>query len=272
MSESLIDNRAYMSWLQGVKETIRGSQIKAALGVNQQLLALYWHLGEMIDERQENARWRSGFLAQLAGDLKSEFPDIKGFSRSNLSYIRKWYRFYRGASEKIPQLVGQIPWGHNRLILDKISDLEEAAFYAQKTIEHGWSRAVLSLQLESRLYHREEKAITNFDKTLPASQSELAQQALKDPYVFDFLSLGKEAKERDIEKALLEQRRSAVVVTEGDEGSELAFCSEVLAVDGEAFGQEVAVGGEPLVDGVGERVGVDLIDDVVEGVVAGELE
>ena len=158
----------------------------------------------MIVERQEMAAWGSGFLDQLAKDLRSEFPDLKGFSRSNLAYIRKWYRFYQNTAANVPQLVGQIPWGHNRLLLDKVSSVEEACFYAEKTIEHGWSRAVLAAQIETELFQRKGRAITNFEHTLPALQSELAEQTLRDPYVFDFLTLAENAKERDLEKGLLE--------------------------------------------------------------------
>jgi len=138
----------------------------------------------------------------LAGDLRREFPDMKGFSRANIFNIRQWYLFYSTRDEKVQQLVRQLPWGHNMVIVNKIKDPSEAIFYLAEAIRNNWSRNVLIHQIESGLYQRKGKVLHNFEATLPAPQSDLARQTLKDPYVFDFLSLGEEAQEREIEKEL----------------------------------------------------------------------
>jgi predicted nuclease of restriction endonuclease-like (RecB) superfamily len=158
-------------------------------------------LGREICEKQKKAEWGDGLIDQLAKDLSAEFPGMKGFSRTNLFFIKKWYLFYR-ANEIVSQVVRQIPWGHNREIIMKCADIESASFYVYKTIQFNWSRAVLVMQMESRLYERSGKIINNFDKALPAPQADLARETLKNPYNFDFLTLGKEAKERDLEQAL----------------------------------------------------------------------
>jgi predicted nuclease of restriction endonuclease-like (RecB) superfamily len=129
---------------------------------------------------------------------------MKGFSRRNLYRIRSLYQAYRAESEFVPQAVAQIPWGHNILILEKVKEPSERRWYVAKTTEHGWSRSILGMQIETGLFKRQGKAITNFSNTLPALQSDLAQEALKDPYNFDFLTLGTEAHERDIEQALVD--------------------------------------------------------------------
>jgi predicted nuclease of restriction endonuclease-like (RecB) superfamily len=160
-------------------------------------------------------------IEQLSKDLSAEFATQKGFSRSNLFYIRKWYLFYyqglaiepqpvalftgkAGGTELVPQLVGLIPWGHNREILTKCSTVEEALFYVTETIKHSWSRSVLLHQIESNLYNRKGRAITNFKDTLPGPQGDLANELLKDPYQFDFLPLSEKYKEKDLENALVD--------------------------------------------------------------------
>ncbi len=148
-----------------------------------------------------------GFLKQLSMDLRAEFPEIKGFSSSNIKYIRQWFLFYTSDEPIGQQAVGQltqIPWGHNLKIIAKSKSIKEALYYVQQTQAHGWSRNVLTHQIESGLWQREGKAITNFESTLPAMQSDLAKQTLKDPYLFDFLSLSKEHSERELEQALTE--------------------------------------------------------------------
>jgi len=232
MKSNIIKNKDYAAWLREIKAKIRNVQIKTAVRVNTELLNLYWELGEMIEEKQSKSKWGDGIIDQLSKDLMSEFPEMKGFSITNLKYIRKWYLFYSGEisqrlvdqlattskspqlvdeMEKSPQLVGQmaianliglIPWGHNREIITKCKDIAEAIFYVMETIKNNWSRNVLILQMESNLYKRQGKAITNFELTLPSPQSDLARETLKNPYNFDFLSLGKEMQERDLENAL----------------------------------------------------------------------
>jgi len=148
----------------------------------------------------------------LSKDLLQEFPNVSGFSERNLKYIRQWFLFYTNLSTKNIPVIGQqlvaqlsqIPWGHNIAIITKCKDMNEALYFVQNTIEHNWSRSVLVHQMESGLFLREGKAITNFPVTLPAPQSDLARQTLKDPYIFDFLTMTKDYNERDLENGLIE--------------------------------------------------------------------
>lgn len=149
-------------------------------------------------------------VTELAKDLRKEFPEMKGFSRTNLLYMRAFAEVYPD-EQIVQQVVGQIPWGHNVRILDLVKDPIERLWYIQQTIQYGWSRNVLVHQISSKLYQRQGKAITNFDRTLTKSQSELAQELLKDPYTFDFLSLGEDAKERDLERGLIEHIRNFLI-------------------------------------------------------------
>ena len=206
-SLGLNHNSDYKRWLKDLKQKVQQTQIKAAVQVNTTLLTFYWELGADIVQRQSTANWGDGFLKQLSKDLMKEFPDIKGFSLSNIKYIRQWYEFYRDDAEKSQQLVGQltrIPWGHNLKIISKCQSVPEAVFYVQNTLEQGWSRNVLTHQIESGLWQREGTALSNFSATLPAVQSDLAQQTLKDPYVFDFLTLTKSYNEKELEQGLIE--------------------------------------------------------------------
>lgn len=215
-------NSDYVAWLKDIKAKVRQLQMKAVMAVNVELLKFYWELGEDIHNKQSSKHWGEAVIEQLSKDLQSEFPEMAGFSRSNLFYIKKWYLFYHQQSEKvqeavaqslypakiipaekIQQLVGQIPWGHNILIITKLKTIEEALFYINETIVNGWSRAVLRIQIETNLFSRQGKAITNFDYTLPKPQSDLATQTLKDPYIFDILTLKQDADERSIENQLM---------------------------------------------------------------------
>ncbi len=213
--KTLIDSE-YRNWLKDLKQRARQAQVKAAVQVNSTLLTFYWELGADIVERQKLAKWGSGFLKQLSTDLMAEFPDMKGFSKRNLERIRMWVLFYSEdlvncdtgcvaiAKQPLSQLV-QIPWSHNLVIISKCKDVTEALYYVNKTVEHNWSRSVLTHQIESGLYQREGRAVTNFAETLPLPQLDLVQQLIKDPYCFDFLTLTEEANERDLEKALTDQ-------------------------------------------------------------------
>lgn len=205
----------YKNWLLELKQKFRQAQLKAAVRVNSALLEFYWELGASIVEQQKNVAWGSGFLKQLSIDLILEFPDVKGFSEANLNYIRRWHLFYvqgvsnsgTGCATISKQLISElfeIPWGHNRVIISKCETIEKALFYVQKTISNGWSRAVLTHQIESGLYERSGKAITNFARTLPETQSELAHELIKDPYVFDFLTFTEDYHEKELEKALID--------------------------------------------------------------------
>ena len=200
-------NNDYKSWLKALKQKVLTTQLKAAVQVNSTLLAFYWELGEDIVRRQAEANWGDGFLKQLSQDLMAEFPDIKGFSRRNLELIRQWHLFWSQSPEIAKQAVSQllqIPWGHNLTISRKCQTETEALYYVRNTVEYGWSRSVLTHQIESGLWQREGKTVSNFNSTLPAVQSDLAQQTLKDPYVFDFLSLTQNYNEKELEQGLIE--------------------------------------------------------------------
>ncbi len=199
-------NEEYFEWVNELKNLIQKTQIKASIMVNQELLNLYWNIGKSISEKVEKGNWGSAIVEELSKDLKKEFPNQKGFSRSNLFSMKKWFEFYSKSNieiEKVQQLVGQIPWGHNVAIITKAKNIEEALFYINKTIENNWSRAVLIHQIELNFFERQGKAITNFKNTLPAPHSELAEETLKDPYKFDFLTLQEKAFEKNIEEQLV---------------------------------------------------------------------
>lgn len=196
----------YDDFLRDLKERIRSAQVRAALSVNRELVLLYWQLGQDILTRQRQQGWGAKVITKLSKDLRQAFPEMKGFSRTNLLYMRAFAEAY--PDEQIVQAVlGQITWYHNIALLDKLKSLDERLWYAQKTVEHGWSRNVLVHQIETGLHRRLGAALTNFDRTLPKPQSDLAQQLLKDPYNFEFLSLGQEVQERDLERALVNHIR-----------------------------------------------------------------
>lgn len=197
----------YARLLSAVKERVLGAQTRAALAVNRELVLLYWSIGRDIQERQGREGWGSKVLDRLAADLHAAFPEVRGFSRRNLGYMRAFAVAYP-EDEFVQQVVAQLPWGHNVRILDRANDAAERGWYARQAIEQGWSRNVLVHQIESNLYGRQGQALTNFQRTLPAPQSELAPQLLKDPYNFDFLTLGEDAHERDLERGLLDHLRA----------------------------------------------------------------
>ncbi len=195
--------KEYKIFLKEIKERILSSQVKAALAVNRELLTLYWEIGSKILQKQELGNWGSKTVETLAKDLRSAFPDMKGFSLTNVKYMVQFAKAYPDFTIS-QQPVGQIPWGHNILLLQKLTSIEERFWYANKTVEHGWSRNVLWHWLDSSLYQREGKSITNFKNTLPPSESDLAHQALKDPYCFDFLTLRDKHDEHELESGLLD--------------------------------------------------------------------
>jgi predicted nuclease of restriction endonuclease-like (RecB) superfamily len=195
-------DESYFKLLNSLKQQIRSAQVKAALAVNQELITLYWHIGQEILLKQQTEGWGAKIITRLAKDLKREFPDVKGFSRSNLKYMRAFAEAYPDWQIG-QQLAGQIPWFHNCVLLDKVKDPAERAWYIQETVAHGWSRNVLVMQIESGLFQRQGGAITNFEQTLPQPQSDLAQSLIKDPYHFDFLTISKDAREQDLERGLI---------------------------------------------------------------------
>lgn len=196
----------YEEFLHDLKARIRSAQIKAMLSVNRELTLLYWQIGRDILRQQQKLRWGAKVIDRLAKDLHREFPEVKGFSPRNLKYMRAFAETYPD-EQFVQQVVAQVPWGHNVRILDYVKDPAEREWYIRQTIQNGWSRAVLVHQIETDLYHRQVKAekTTNFPATLPPPQSDLVQQTLKDPYIFDFITLGKEAQERELERALVEK-------------------------------------------------------------------
>ncbi len=205
-SANLAISPEYKTWLTALKQQFLQAQLKASVQVNSTLLAFYWNLGADIVNKQKDSAWGDGFLTQLSADLMAEFPDVKGFSKRNLEQIRKWYRFW-SANPAIAQLpvahLWQIPWGHHIAILSKSQSHDEASYYVAKTQKHGWSRSVLVHQMESGLWQREGKVLSNFEQALPSPQSDLAQQTLKDPYIFDFLALTSDYNERELEQGLV---------------------------------------------------------------------
>lgn len=197
----------YIIWVNELKDKIQSSQLKAALSVNTELLNLYWELGKSISEKIKKTDWGSSVVETLSKDLQKELPNQKGFSRTNLFSMKKWYEFYSVSGielNKVQQLVGQIPWGHNVMIISKVASIEEAFFYCQKVLENNWSRSVMTHQIELGLFNRTGKAVTNFNQVLPEPHSELANETLKDPYKLDFLTLQENALEKDIEAQLVQ--------------------------------------------------------------------
>jgi predicted nuclease of restriction endonuclease-like (RecB) superfamily len=197
--------QGYDEFLKSLKERIKTTQVRAALSVNRELLHLYWCIGRDILERQNDLGWGANVIDRIAHDLKAAFPDQKGFSPRSLKYMRKFAELWPD-DEFVQQPIAQLPWGHH-ITLMEIKSREDRLWYAQAAIEHGWSRNVLIHQIDSGLKQRHGQAATNFQVALPSPQSDLAQQVLKDPYCFDFLTLGKDAKERELEQALIENLR-----------------------------------------------------------------
>lgn len=227
MSIELLDNEDYVNWLKTLKLAFRRSQLKAAVAVNSNLLEFYWDLGKDIISLQRQSSWGDSFLKQLSKDLTLEFPEMKGFSYRNLCFMRQWVQFYleldsnsetacftnselaKSSDEsKVKQLVSLlklIPWGHHIAIIQKCDSPSVGLYYINSTIKNGWSRSVLQLQLKSQLHLREARLTHNFQDTLATIDSDLASQTLKDPYIFDFISLREGFQERELEVALIDQ-------------------------------------------------------------------
>ena len=210
----LTGTASYQELVGAIKQRISRARIKAALAANTELIRLYWDIGRMILEQQEKKGWGAKVTEYLSKDLKQAFPGMKGLSDTNLRYMRRFSKTYPdlfrqqavGELEFRQQLVGELPWGHNLILLEKLGDNKERLWYSQKAVENGWSRNVLAHQIESGLYERQEKAekISNFKALLPQEQSELAEQTLKSPYLFDFLNLPERVAEQELEQKLIE--------------------------------------------------------------------
>lgn len=192
----------YADWLAELKSRIHTAQQRATLAVNRELVLLYWQIGRDILARQAEQGWGAKVIERLAHDLRTAFPEMKGFSRANLMYMRAFAEAWPDGGI-VQQAVGQLPWGHNLVLLTRLKDHGQRLAYAQAAIAHGWSRNVLNIHIETRLLERTGKAVSNFEASLPKPQSDLARESLKDPYRLDFLGLSREAGEREIENALM---------------------------------------------------------------------
>ena len=193
----------YTEWLTELKLRVHAARQRAAAAANRELVNLYWQIGRDILAQQAKQGWGAKVIERLAHDLRTAFPEMKGFSRANLMYMRAFAEAWPDEGI-VQQAVGQLPWGHNLVLLSRLKTTQQRLDYAQRANEQGWSRNALNIHIETRLLEREGKAVTNFSAQLPAPRSDLALQALKDPYVFDFLGIGQEAGEREIEAALVE--------------------------------------------------------------------
>jgi len=232
MTELLPNSKVYRDLLANVKAPIRTARVRAALAANRELVLLYWQIGKEILTRQRQEGWGTRVIDFLAQDLRVEFPEMRGLSTRNLKYMRSFAEAWPKKSI-VQQLAAQLPWTHNCILLDKVKTPPERLWYVEQTIENGWSRNVLVMQIESGLHRRQGSAVTNFRATLPEPDSDLAQQLIKDPYTFDFLTLTKDARERELESGLLVHLRDFLL----ELGAGFAFVgSQVpLEVGGEDF-------------------------------------
>ncbi len=224
----------YAPFLGTIKGRIRAAQVRAALSANAELIALYWDIGRAIDTMQKKEGWGAGVIPRLAKDIANDMPEVKGFSERNIKRMLAFSREYPAMNSIVPQavaqlpspeiasqsrapsivaddltkvhqLVAQLPWGHHVILIEKVKNLRTRLWYMQQTLEGGWSRNILSMQIDSQAYERTGKAVHNFHAVLPPPQSDLAEQTLKDPYIFDFLTLASPFRERELELALLDQ-------------------------------------------------------------------
>ncbi len=196
------DSNRYADLLALVKGRVRQARVRAGLAANAELIMAYWDIGTTILQRQAEEGWGAEVIQRLSRDLRMEFPEMQGFSERNLKYMRKLAEVYPDR-EKVQQLVAQIPWGHTLHLLHKVKNEPARDWYIRQTVEHGWSRNVLALHVDAQDYERKGQAVTNFSRTLPSSQSDLARDILKNPYLFDFLGLADDMRERELECALL---------------------------------------------------------------------
>jgi len=235
-TESIVQT-GFTALLADIKGRIRSAQTRAILAVNSELVRLYWDIGKLIDERQQHEGWGAAVIPRLAAELRNELPDLKGFSERNIKRMLAFYREYPSPGEfmqvplaqlpvsekvpqpaaqleptaKVPQAVAQlpdallwsVPWAHHVMLMEKVKDLPARRWYMEQTLSHGWSRNILAIQIDARAHARHGKAATNFGAMLPPPQSDLAQQALKDPYIFDFLTLAEPFHERELETSLV---------------------------------------------------------------------
>ena len=223
---------SYDRVLIDLKQRIQNTQLRAAVAINKELTLLYWYIGQQLSVRHRKERWGSKIIDRLAQDLKKEFPTVSGFSSRNLRYMRTFAEAY---SEDVilQHSVAILPWRHNILLLEKLKDTEKRLWYADQSLENGWSSDVLAMQIESNLIERQDNAVTNFDRILPSPQSNLARQLLKDPYQFNFLDLNQNAQERDLERGLVTHIREFLL--ELGVGFSFVGSQYPIEIDGQEF-------------------------------------
>ncbi len=202
MKSLSLDSNEYVNFLNQIKSDIEQTQLRAALSVTNELTNLYWRIGKKLSVKVAEDGWGAKTIERFANDIKSSFPNISGFSHRNLKFMRQFAEAYPESIRETA--VSQIPWGHNIMLLQRVDTFQKRMWYAQQTIENGWSRDVLAAWIESNLYGRQGKAINNFKKTLPGLQSDLAEQTLKDPYNFSFLAFDKKYREEELEQGLID--------------------------------------------------------------------
>lgn len=222
----------YQELLQDLKERIRAAQVRAALAVNKELVLLYWTIGCDLSRRFQTEGWGTKINERLANDLQTAFPGVEGFSPRNLRYMRSFAEAWP-EPDILQQLIAKLPWGHNVRVLDRIKDRPTREWYLRAALEHGWSQNVLVHMISGQLHEREGKALTNFQRTLPPSGSDMAEQVLRDPYNFDFLTLAQPIAERELEKSLLLHLRDLLL----ELGRGFAFIGSQapLSVGGRSF-------------------------------------
>jgi predicted nuclease of restriction endonuclease-like (RecB) superfamily len=229
--------KTYSALLTELKQRIRTARLQAALSVNRELVLLYWNIGRDILTRQNAEGWGAKIVDRLATDLRRAFPKMTGLSARSLNYMLAFARAWP-EEQILQQVVAKLPWGHNVELLDAVKSPAEREWYARQAIQSGWSRAVMAHQIEGGLYARQGSALTNFSRTLPAEQSELAQQIVKDPYAFDFLACGPDMLERDVERALIDHVR--LLIMELGKGFAFVGSQYPLEVGGQGFKPEFA--------------------------------
>ncbi len=225
--ESLHLDANYKDFLSGIKDRLNTAQIRAALAANNELIKFYWELGRDLIEKQKAFKWGEHFLEQFSHDMRQTFPEMRGFSVRNLQRMRQFAQLYPNLLIT-PQAVAQLLWGHISYLIHAVKDGAIREWYAAQTIKNGWSRSILEMQVESELYDRQavsSKKTTNYHEHLPALQSDLANEILKDPYNFDFLTIYGKAHERAIENALVTHVRDFLL-----EGLPFAFLSFAFAI------------------------------------------
>lgn len=222
----------YAAWLADIKTRVQSARSRAALAANAELVGLYWHIGNDILQRQQTASWGDKVLQRLASDLRAAFPEMKGFSLANLKFMRAFAQAWPDVAIG-QQAVSQLPWGHNVMLLTKLKDPAQRLRYAEQAIAEGWSRSTLETNIRDQLLQRQGRAVTNFQARLPSPHSQLAHDALKDPYLFDFLGLSNTAQERAIETSLVQHVTRFLL----ELGNGFAFVGRQyrLEVDGEEF-------------------------------------